>query len=715
MSPRLKYLLAVAGLFGFVIALIVAGSLAAWSSMAAQDRVTLARVVYANLNLLVFCTLALLAGLGWFVHLFFKAYIYAASVVREETRTILTANPSHRIDLAGAFEIQQVVHSINTLADRYQALQSEEEARIREAKADVEAEKNRLAALMSELTQSVLVCNGEGRILLYNNSAWQLFSQGAARRSSNGAGGLVGLGRSIFGIIDRNLIVHALDNIHHRIAQGDANPVSQFVTTSKGGQLVRGQMAPVRDQRPAITGFVLTMEDVTRRVERSSRRDILLRSLTEQTRSALANIRAAVETILDYPEMAPDRRNQFTQMIQEETLRLGAQLDHTLTEFAEDVKTAWLLEDMLGGDLVAALRRGFENKLEITTRVEELDEPLWLNVDSYAIVQAMTYIMSRLKSDRGVDDVSFKLKAAGRLARLDMLWHGPAIDAETLRGWEQQPSIVDGVGSPLTLQEVVERHVGEVWCSADRESQTAYLRLLLPVTEPEPGWSEPAAEVSRPEFYDFDLYHQPGQSPEWDQRLLAELTYTVFDTETTGLSPAEGDEIISIGAVRIVNGRLLRHEVFDQLINPDRPITEASIRIHGMTPQMLRGQPTIEQALPLFYQFAEDTVLVGHNAAFDMRFFQIKQAQTGLAFTQPVLDTLLLSAAAHPNQAEHSLEAIARRLGVPVIGRHTALGDAIVTGEVFLKLIPLLIEQGIRTLKDAREAAQKTYYARIKY
>ena len=84
-------------------------------------------------------------------------------------------------------------------------------------------------------------------------------------------------------------------------------------------------------------------------------------------------------------------------------------------------------------------------------------------------------------------------------------------------------------------------------------------------------------------------------------------------------------------------------------------------------------------------------------------------------FDQPVLDTLLLSAVVHPAQESHRLEAIAERLGVVVQGRHTALGDAIVTAEVFLKLIPLLAAQGIHTLGQAREAAQRTYYARVKY
>jgi DNA polymerase-3 subunit epsilon len=119
--------------------------------------------------------------------------------------------------------------------------------------------------------------------------------------------------------------------------------------------------------------------------------------------------------------------------------------------------------------------------------------------------------------------------------------------------------------------------------------------------------------------------------------------------------------------------------------------------------------------LPRFHAFCEDTVLVAHNAAFDLRFLQMKEEATGIRFTQPVLDTMLLSPVIHPNQESHRLEAIAERLGVQVIGRHTALGDAIMTGEVFLKMIPLLAQIGIHTLGQAREAAERTYYARIRY
>ena len=276
---------------------------------------------------------------------------------------------------------------------------------------------------------------------------------------------------------------------------------------------------------------------------------------------------------------------------------------------------------------------------------------------------------------------------------------------------------VGGEVSPLTLREVIERHGGEIWFEREEASDRSFFRLLIPAAPPQEAL-EPSillGRESRPEYYDFDLFRQTEESRALDDRLLTQLTFTVFDTETTGLQPSAGDEIIQIGATRIVNGRLLRNETFEQLVDPRRPLVRESVQIHGITEDLLRGQPTIDKVLPFFHGFCEETVLVGHNVAFDMRFLQMKEEATGVQFRQPVLDTLLLSAVIHPNQESHQLEAIAERLGVNVIGRHTALGDAIVTGEVFLKMIPLLAEQGIHTLREAREAAERTYYARVKY
>jgi DNA polymerase-3 subunit epsilon len=220
--------------------------------------------------------------------------------------------------------------------------------------------------------------------------------------------------------------------------------------------------------------------------------------------------------------------------------------------------------------------------------------------------------------------------------------------------------------------------------------------------------------ASRPVYYEFDLFHH-RESDELGKESLRRLTYVAFDTETTGLEPTKGDEILQLGAVRIVNGRIIPGEMVDQLVDPKRSIPESSVAIHGITPRMVANQPTIDQVLPHFHRFAEGAVLVAHNAAFDMRCLQLKEAQAGVKFVNPVLDTLLLSTIVHPNQESHSLDEIAARLSLTNIGRHTALGDAIVTAEVLLKMIPLLEARGIMTLNDALQASTRSPYAKINY
>ncbi|MEZ4727750.1 MAG: 3'-5' exonuclease [Caldilineaceae bacterium] len=307
-----------------------------------------------------------------------------------------------------------------------------------------------------------------------------------------------------------------------------------------------------------------------------------------------------------------------------------------------------------------------------------------------------------------------------RFATLDVRWPSSNVSVEAWLDWKERVSTVDAGDATLTLREVAERHGSEVWFQHDPATEQSYFRLLLPLapsrplllTRPAKGAASTPA--SRPEYYDFDLFHQAGQSSTFTERPLTQLAYTVFDTETTGLDPTT-DRIVAIGAVRIVNGRLLRQENFDQFVDPERPIPATAAAVHAITDAMVRGQPPIEQVLPQFLRFAEETVLVGHNIAFDLRMFESEEATTGVKVTNPVLDTLLLSGVLHPDADDHSLETIAGRLGVSVFGRHTALGDALVTAEILLRMIPLLHLRGISTLGAAIQAAQQTYFARLKY
>jgi DNA polymerase-3 subunit epsilon len=726
MSDKTRFALALAAAWGFVAAAIAATALLVAADLAEQERALLAPILRDRAASAILIAVLLVFPLALILRTLYRRYVTAPAQLNDDARIMLAANPSHRAPLRGAAEIRRLAESFNTFADANESLKCDFDQRVREANERIEQERNRLAALMSELAQSVIMCNVEGRILLYNARAMQLLRKPLDSAAAAGkAHSLVGLGRSIFAIFDRNLIIHALESIHDRLRQGARGPIANFVTTAPAGQLVRVQLAPVlgaasgaSDAAAAngISGFVLMLDNITRRIETGNRRDLLLQTLTQGTRASLASMRAAIETIASFPEMDKAARDRFIGIIGEEARRLSGRLDETVGEFADSLRTEWPLEDMRGADLIAAARRRIEGKLGLPTKLETVDESIWLNVDSYSLMQAISYVVTRLREEFGIREVRFGLEAAGQLAHLDVIWTGAPLGTETTMAWQTDSMELGGEACPLTLKQIVERHNGEIWYQIHKPSHREFFRIAIPVTKPdETPWNVPVGGESRPEFYDFDLFHQPGQTPEQDNRLLTALSYTIFDTETTGLQPSQGDEIVSIGAVRVVNGRLLEHEVFEQLVDPRRDMSPEASRITGIESSMLENQPTIDRVLPAFRLFCEDTVLVAHNAAFDMRFLRLKEEATGVRFTQPVLDTLLLSAVIHPQQESHGLEAIAERMGNNPIGRHTALGDAIMTGEIFLRMIPLLAQQGIRTLGEAREASQKTYLARIDY
>jgi DNA polymerase-3 subunit epsilon len=671
-----------------------------WSGLAPAERESLGEALGSQTATLVLGGVMALGGLVVVLAYVLGRYPATAGRLAADTRLLLGANPDHRLDPAGPAELRELAAAVNELAERRSVAEGEVAREVSAARADVEQERNRLAALMADLDVAVIVCSLGGRVLLYNAAARSLLSDDPA----------LGLGRSVFGVVDRALVTHALDRVRDGSAQADMS------TALRDGQLLHVHLTPVRDMAGDVSGFVLVLEDLTSRQQTTGRRDALFRELIETTRASLASIRAAVETVLDYPDMDPEQHSQFVEIVREESQRLGSQVEDWVAESAAYLRADWLLTDMRGEDLLTVLGREVEREDGVATSVESGADELWVRVDSHAIARAAVRLVARLRDQCSARELTLSLTGAGRHAALEIRWTGRPPDAAQFKAWLDEPLTGGAAG---TVQEVIERHDGEIWFSGGPDG-SAYVRLLLPLTEVVPQPEAPAGlEIGgRPELYDinlydFDLFDLPEESLAWQDRRLSDIAYTVFDTETTGFHPAEGDEIVSVGAVRVVNGRLLRHETFERLVDPRRSVPARSVAVHGITADMLRGQPTMDLVLPVFARFAEDTVLVGHNVGFDMSFLRLKEAQTGVRFTQPVLDTLLLDAALHPDHEHHSLEAIAARLGVGVVGRHTALGDALVTGEVFLLLLTLLQERGIGTLGEALAAARATYQARL--
>ncbi len=720
MKAKHRFILAVVVLGLLMTGPFVVTSLLVWLDMQAAEREMLTQLLLSRLPVGTIMTLFGFAIGVMVLHRLFKQYVEGLLRMAETLRLMLGANRNFRVDLDGPPEVQQLASAANDLAQQRDILMDDVDAQIARAKSSVEEEKNRLAALMSELAQAVVVCNLDGRILLYNNRARLQFKALAQGPTSSSGGALIGLGRSIFSILEKAQVEHAQEVIDQCLNAGKA-PISNFITTTRGGQLLRVQMVPVLAAKAGegeggVSGYVLTVENITRSMEQASRRDQVVHSLTEGSRSALGSIRAAVGNLIDYPDMEPELRERFLNVVGDEANKLSLQLDQTMLEFSDSMKTRWPLEDVLAIDLIAAAQRRIEEKLQISIKTEELDAAVWVKAESFSLVFALVSLAARLQDHYEPRELRFRLTSENNLAYLDLIWAGPAMSSETFYTWERETLQIGSETSPLTLRDVIDRHGGEIWYQREQAAHRAFFRFVLPIAKPE---VEPEQEVrkrgtGRPEYYDFDLFDFEDKSIDLDRK-LSELTYTVFDTETTGLEPSNGDEIIQIGAARIVNNRLLRQEVFDQIIDPECPLKPESIPIHGISEDMVRGKPNIDVVLPSFFEFCEDTVLIAHNAAFDMRFLQLKEERTGIRFSQPVLDTLLLSAVAQPNQESHRLDVILERLGINIESRHNALEDAIATAEVFLKLVPLLEEKGIFTVRQALEESAKTYYARVKY
>ena len=203
-----------------------------------------------------------LVGLGGFVAgRFFRSFMLAARRMTEETDLIASVNPAHRLDPAGPAHLRKLGWSINRLAGRLSESLEEQEAAVEAGRRAVEHEKERLAALMSDLAQGVIVCNLDGQILLYNGEARHLLADDDST--------FVGLGRSVFAFLDRNVAINALHHLQLTEHQEPVRP-QRFIATVPGGQVLRMTMVAVRSTEGNFTGFVLTMEDVTH--ERAGRR-----------------------------------------------------------------------------------------------------------------------------------------------------------------------------------------------------------------------------------------------------------------------------------------------------------------------------------------------------------------------------------------------------------------------------------------------------------
>ncbi|MCX5846612.1 MAG: 3'-5' exonuclease [Deltaproteobacteria bacterium] len=167
----------------------------------------------------------------------------------------------------------------------------------------------------------------------------------------------------------------------------------------------------------------------------------------------------------------------------------------------------------------------------------------------------------------------------------------------------------------------------------------------------------------------------------------ASLLHVVLDVETTGLNAARGDRIIEIGAVVVQNGAII--DEFHSFVKPPKQISKSAQLVHGITDAMLIGQPTPEEVFPQFYDFIKNSVLVAHNAKFDIGFLRIEFPRHRLSLNHRYICTLEMSRQHFPRLSNHKLGTVYRHLvgkSTADIQAHRALGDAHMVAAIWLAM-----------------------------
>lgn len=544
-------------------------------------------------------------------------------------------------------------------------------------------EKARLERLLSDVPVGVIICAGDHQLVFYNSQAAEFLGAGSLDVADQ-----PGLARSVFGYLRDGPITDAWQRLTET---GQPDAASDLLCTAiRGNVLLAGRM---RLLDGGAGGYVLTLRDVTQDYAVSARREAFIAETLERIARAVAGIASLRAAASESGEAA------LSDALDREVEALVATMREIGTTNQDRRPETLPFTLLRGEDLLDGIKARAEGAgLSVTVAPSNL----LVGCNAYEMVMLFSQLCEGVATALRPADLTLRLDEEHGGASLRLIWHGKPLTVTALERLLDRP--LDPALPDATGRTVIAEHATDIWPESLPDGQES---LCLPILQARRAVRRPEPVIRRV-TYDFDLLAQEKRGHVLKSGLDT-LTYVVFDTETTGLLPHQGDEIVQIAAVRIVNGRRVEGEVFNTLVNPGRAIPPASSDVHGISDAMVVDAPSVTEALSRFHRFAEGAVLVAHNAPFDMTFLRRAEPAIGRRFDMPILDTVLLSAVVFSQHAEHSLDALTHRLGITISeeARHTALGDAVATADAFLKMLTMLRGRDITTFEEVLVEVRK--------
>jgi DNA polymerase-3 subunit epsilon len=598
---------------------------------------------------------ALAVALAW-LFIDYKMTRPAAALADAVHHLLRSPEQAEPLETSGDHALGHLPAAVHSLAEAARGRSFDLTRAVRKTEAQLREQRRWLEVALDDLPESVLVCDLDHRIVFHNAAAARVIGHG--RRLSTG--------QSLAELVGHVTLVHALDGMQARWAAlshvpGASLGSTLFVTAVVGGRpLLQGRMSLVQSGRRDPTGYVVTLREITEEWNVLEPHDAVHRALTRDLRGPLGALCAAAQTLADFPDMAADERDRFIAAVNQESVDISKKIEALAAAYPEQTTTVWPLADIHFSELFHAVAAKLEQRLDITLTMVGI--PLWLRADSHSLTEAVLAIFANLYAHTGRHEFDLECMLGDERIYVDINWLGEPVQDGRLSGWLDAD--VNTALGPQTARDILDRHDSAPWSLAKRDGIAA-LRIPLPLPRrPQFVAEEPLA----PAF----AAPAPAAAPDavllaraipggYGRRRLSRVPWVVMHADVT----AAGG-IVAMAAVLVENGRLL------------------NVRSFEAEGAALAGQ---------FLAFARRHVRVIHDCP----------AVPGLLGDDPsvpLIDTMVLSMLLDPGEDDHSLAAVAGRLGVAMADRHSEVGLAMTTGDVLLRQIERLRNSGIERFDD---------------